>query len=181
MNSFAQTETERRLANIALIGVIETADYSASPATARVRVGELLTGDLAMATTRAGPDRDWHPYEIGEQVVILCPSGEPANGVIIAALNSDAAPNTRGRESVRSVNFADGAQVVYDRDAHHMTVNLAHGSIEIIANGGVNIIGDITLTGKMTASDDVIAAGISLKNHKHQGVQAGGAVSGKPL
>lgn len=176
---FAMTEIDRRLGNIAIIGVVEEADYDA--ATARLRVGDLLTGPLAMGFTRAGPDRDYHPYEIGEQVVALCPSGEPTNGVIIAAINSDAHPPAHASADMRAIDFSDGAKVSYDRAAQHMIVDLQGGTLEVIASGGIAITGDITLTGKLTASGDVIADGVSLINHKHSGVQSGGAQTGKPV
>jgi hypothetical protein len=37
------------------------------------------------------------------------------------------------------------------------------------------------LTGKLTASDDVIANGISLHDHKHDGVQTGSGQTGTPV
>ena len=48
------------------------------------------------------------------------------------------------------------------------------GSINIIANGGINITGNVTVNG------DVTANGISLINHVHSGVEAGGSNTGKP-
>lgn len=37
------------------------------------------------------------------------------------------------------------------------------------------------LNGTLTASEDVVAAGISLKSHKHGGLQPGGVQSGTPV
>jgi phage baseplate assembly protein gpV len=45
----------------------------------------------------------------------------------------------------------------------------------------VKITGDVELTGKLTASDDVIANGISLHDHKHDGVQTGSGQTGTPV
>jgi phage baseplate assembly protein gpV len=45
----------------------------------------------------------------------------------------------------------------------------------------VKITGDVELTGKLTASDDVIANGISLRDHKHDGVQTGSGQTGAPV
>lgn len=58
------------------------------------------------------------------------------------------------------------------------------GDVEI--EGNVDITGDVKITGKVevtqtvTAQEDVIGAGISLKEHVHSGVQPGGGSSGQP-
>ena len=49
------------------------------------------------------------------------------------------------------------------------------------APGGTSWTGDIDVEGKLTASDDVVGGGKSLKGHKHGGVQAGGAQTGAPV
>jgi phage baseplate assembly protein gpV len=53
-------------------------------------------------------------------------------------------------------------------------------SAAIEATGGITIRGDVAIEGKLTASDDVIADGKSLKNHTHGGVQAGAAHTQRP-
>jgi len=51
------------------------------------------------------------------------------------------------------------------------------GSVYLaVTPGGIQIQGDVTVTG-----GDVVADGISLKQHKHPGVQAGGGMSDKPI
>ncbi|WP_429275194.1 hypothetical protein [Novosphingobium gossypii] len=39
----------------------------------------------------------------------------------------------------------------------------------------------VTVNSTVTVSQDVVGGGISLKGHKHTGVQAGGAQSGGPV
>jgi phage baseplate assembly protein V len=41
--------------------------------------------------------------------------------------------------------------------------------------------GDMTCTGTITAETDVIGGGISLKTHKHGGVQTGGGLTSIPI
>ncbi|TNH44717.1 phage baseplate assembly protein V [Photorhabdus luminescens] len=64
-------------------------------------------------------------------------------------------------------------------------------SPEIILNGNVTINGNLsqgmgagggtaTMQGPVAVNNDVTAAGISLKNHVHSGVQSGGGKTGKP-
>ncbi|WP_391529502.1 phage baseplate assembly protein V [Photorhabdus akhurstii] len=98
----------------------------------------------------------------------------------------------------------DGAAYIeLDPNSHNITVitptkltATANGSTEItspdiILNGNVTINGNLsqgmgagggtaTMQGPVTVSNDVTAAGISLKNHVHSGVQSGGSKTGKP-
>ncbi|KOY60945.1 translation initiation factor IF-2 [Photorhabdus heterorhabditis] len=98
----------------------------------------------------------------------------------------------------------DGAAYIeLDPGSHNITVitpakltATANGgteitSPEIILNGNVTINGNLsqgmgagggiaTMQGPVTVSNDVTAAGISLKNHVHSGVQSGGSNTGKP-
>ncbi|HUD90237.1 MAG TPA: phage baseplate assembly protein V, partial [Sphingobium sp.] len=81
-----------------------------------------------------------------------------------------------------------GAVIGYDHTAHSLHIVLPKGgTATLVAPGGATITGDVTIngnlsiTGKAEASEDVIGGGISLKNHKHTGVTAGGAQSGTPV
>lgn len=49
------------------------------------------------------------------------------------------------------------------------------------ATGNVAITGDASTTGTITGNTEVIGGGKSLKDHKHGGVTAGGAQSGRPI
>lgn len=59
----------------------------------------------------------------------------------------------------------------------HLTVL---GGITVSGGGGSQITGDFTLNGSMTATNDVVANGISLNSHVHGGVQAGGSDTSTP-
>lgn len=59
----------------------------------------------------------------------------------------------------------------------HLTVL---GGITVSGGGGSSMSGDFKLNGTMTATDDVIANGISLNSHVHSGVQAGGSDTSAP-
>ncbi|NDL01275.1 phage baseplate assembly protein V [Photorhabdus bodei] len=98
----------------------------------------------------------------------------------------------------------DGAAYIeLDPNSHNVTIitsakliATANGGTEItspdiILNGNVTINGNLsqgmgagggtaTMQGPVTVSNDVTAAGISLKNHVHSGVQSGGGKTGKP-
>lgn len=178
--SAAITDTQRRLANIIRIGTIEEADY----ATARVKVrfGEILTGWLPFGGQRAGGMRVWNPPSVGEQVVVLSPSGDLAQGVAIPGLYSDAKPAPGSTGSAVNVVFPDGSTLSWDGGNLVFTSTAA---VKIVAptirlEGAVTVIGNINQTGGITSSGDHVAQGVSLKTHTHSGVTPGPANTGAP-
>lgn len=57
----------------------------------------------------------------------------------------------------------------------------AAGSLTITADGVASFIGPrVTVSGDVIVQGDVMAGTISLRNHKHTGVQAGGSLTGLP-
>jgi phage baseplate assembly protein V len=187
----ALSDPRRVIGNIVQFGTVESVDLPA--ATCRVRVGEIVTGDLPWLASRAGATRIWSPPTVGEQCVLLCPEGDFEAGVVLPGLFSDAArpPSTLG--TINVVRYSDGAFVQYDTVAKQLSAVLPTGGKAVLrASGGVTITGpvtiagrltvqgDVSVTGTVTSSIDVVAAGKSLKGHKHLGVAAGAAVSGPP-
>ena len=155
MSPFEAEQNERRLANLAQMGVVEEVKYS-NPPKARVRTGELLTGWLRMGTRRAGDAHESWGYSAGEEVLVISTSGNMAQGVIVCAL----------------ANGANAAQAA----AGKFKTTYPGGEIIEIAGGEVTI----TAPGNVIVNGDVIANGISLINHVHGGILPGPADTGKP-
>ena len=184
--NFEMTETARRLANMIMLGTVAEADYEAPRV--KVQAGDLLTTWLPWLTARAGDDRSWHAPEIGEQVIILSPSGNPAQGVVLMGLYSDARPAPVESEDKAHITFADGAVIEYDRSIHHLKAVLPDGATtELVSTGGVSIIGDVNVAGDITASGDVTDHTRSMQGdrdiyngHTHGGVQSGGSTTSNP-
>ncbi|MEJ1436572.1 MAG: phage baseplate assembly protein V [Candidatus Sedimenticola sp. (ex Thyasira tokunagai)] len=171
---FELAQLSRQLHNLIRPGTIAEVDCDA----ARVRVtsGDLLTGWLPWLTTRAGNDRSWWAPEVGEQVLLLCPAGNPAQGYALPAIYQAAHPANGNSPDLHRTTYSDGAIIEYHRGDHHLAVTLpAGGTLTLSAQGGIHIEGDITVEG------DVIADGISLKHHTHGGVMAGGATTSEPV
>lgn len=181
----------RLLSNLIRTGTIAEVD----PAQQRVRVstGELTTDWAPWFARRAGSTLTWSAPSVGEQVLVLCPEGDPANAVVLCGLYSDQVAPPSSDPAVDVVQYADGAQVAYNAQSHVLSAVLPAGAtVQITADGGTTIngpltvngatkiVGDTEITGKATASVDVVGAGISLKNHKHSGVQSGSALTGAP-
>jgi phage baseplate assembly protein V len=103
-------DLRRRMANIIRIGTVVEVDYA--KAVARITIGELKTTWLPWIL-RAGDDQSWHGVDIGEQVLVLAPSGDLAQGVILPSLHKET-PVCQG--NIHSMTFKDGSHIVFDRD-----------------------------------------------------------------
>lgn len=184
-------ELARLIENLVRLGTV--AAVQVQPPRVQVKSGKILTAWLPWLSLRAGGDREWDPPTIGEQVVLLSPSGLLAQGVVLAGLFSDQVPANGDREGLHRRTYRDGAVIEYDSIAHHLRAVLpGDGTTEVVSRGGFNIVGPIThqgdytqtgnqtITGKVTVSEDVVAAEISLVQHRHGGVMSGGSKTEVP-
>ncbi|CAM8673035.1 phage baseplate assembly protein V [Sphingobium sp.] len=173
-------DPERLTGEILRYGTIASVDLG--NATCTVESGDIVTGDLPWVAQRAGAVLAWSPPTVGEQCLLLAPEGDLACGLVIVGLYSDACPAPSSSPDITLLKFPDGAILSYDHAAHALAATLpAGGTVAITADGGVTIDGPLQVNGKVTATEDVVAAGVSLKDHKHGQVQAGTAQSGKPV
>lgn len=181
----------RLLENLIRFGTIAEVDETA--ARVKVTTGTLTTAWLPWLAPRAGADREWNPPTEGEQVILLSPSGQLANGVAITGLFSDLIPANGDLPGLHRRTYRDGAVIEYDSINNHLRAILpAAGTTELESLGGISIKGPIThqgdytqtgnqnITGTCTVSEDVIADGVSLVNHTHGGVMPGSGQTGKP-
>lgn len=146
INGMNIADLARLIENIVRLGTI--AEVQMQPPRVKVKSGTLTTTWLPWLALRAGADREWDPPTIGEQVVLLSPSGNLAQGVVLTGLFSDLIPANGERAGLHRRTYRDGAVIEYDSIAHHLRATLP-GSAE------VNATGDITLT---SASNITIAA-----------------------
>lgn len=151
------------LGDLLRFGTVATVDLAA--ATATVACGDVVSPPLHWLQW-AGEFRLWSPPSAGEQVLLICPEGDIAGGVILRGLNSAAFP-APGSDANPQLHGKDG-----------LIITLTGDGLQITAPGGVTIDGDVNVTGTITASEDVLGGGISLKSHTHGGVQAGAAQTG---
>ncbi|WP_163372873.1 phage baseplate assembly protein V [Endozoicomonas acroporae] len=181
--SFRLSDLERRVAG--LINVGRVADLDEQAARVRVEFGEILTDWLPWLTTRAGFDRSWWAPEVGEQVLILAPSGELAQAVVLPAIYRDSHPAPVHSADLALLVFSDGTTIQYDRGKHALTAHLpaggtttltSPGKVTINAAGGVVINGNVTVNGNISASGDVADGTRSMRGdrgiyngHNHTG------------
>jgi phage baseplate assembly protein V len=213
--NFQQTaDVQRRLSNLVRAGTVASVDLP--NARCRVTIGNLLTAPLPFLSAKAGPDKTWHPPEVGEQVIVLSPSGELAAGFVLGGVYTTANPPPSASQNVSTMVFADGASATYDRALHSLTINqpAAGSSLQITVNGNATVSAtgnalveadgnatvsagavarieagtqvqivapSVSITSTVTVSGDVTAGGISLKTHKHGGVQGGSSQTSTPV
>lgn len=176
-------ELMRRLDNMIRLGTVEEIDASARPAPlVRVLSGRLLTGWIPYFLIAAGADHDGYAPSIGEGCVVFSPAGDPAQGFALCGLPTDQFPAAAFDQAKRVRQYRDGALVQYDSDTHHLTATLpAGGRVTITSPAGFQLIGDVDVDGTVRATQDVVAAGVSLVSHPTSGVRAGGDQSGPPV
>ncbi len=120
--SYAAAEADRRIANIAALGIVTAVDGAAG--TARVAVGDLTTPALPVMQIRAGALSFYWMPSVGEQVLIVSPSGDVAQGVIIGSLFAGNAPSS---------------------DASTPMIDLGGG--RMVLNGDLEVTGDVIASG----------------------------------
>lgn len=173
------TDLLRRLENLIRLGTIAAVDHQAARCT--VKSGGLSIPNLPWLALRAGDSSDWDPPTVGEQCILIAPSGEPAQGVALVGLYSQQRPAPANSANVRRRTYPDGAVINYDHATHTLSATLpSGGKAQLTAPGGVTILGNVDITGTVTVSADVVASGISLVTHKHGGVQTGSGTTAVP-
>jgi phage baseplate assembly protein V len=186
--SYAVAELDRRLANLVRIGTIAAIDLAASPPVVRVDLGDVVTDWLPWLTTRAGGVRHWSPPDLNEQVMLLAPSGELAQAVVLPGVFCDAFPANGTAQLLDRTTYPDGSVVEYDAAAHKLTVSVGTGSVvvncatatvnastsvkldtpETICTGNLTVQKKLTYQGGMAGSNSqggataVISGGLTL-------------------
>jgi len=152
---FTLNDLGRRLANVIRIGTIFEIDFQA--AKARVKIGELETDFLPWANANSGSNNSWNPPEIDEQVIILSPSGDLSQAVILPSLYKNNASDSD--QNIKSITYQDGSKISFD---------IASGTLDLDLKGDVKI--------KVVGNAEIEAAKVTLKGD----VDLGGS-GGQPI
>lgn len=130
-------ELSRLVSNLIVIGTIHSVDHQS--VRARVTIGKLTTEWLPWFEQRAGQTTTWDPPTVGEQCMVLSPSGAIEKGIILVGLNSNAIQPPSHDDSQHITRYPDGGLVRYDHQAHVYTVSVPDGGKIVLT------IGDTTL------------------------------------
>lgn len=160
-SNLAQSDMQNRLAKLISLGTVNEVDYE--KALVRVAIGDWLTAWLPWLTAQAFNDLNWQAPEVGEQVVVLAPCGDLAQGVVLGSLYqnshnletvaSDVA--LESRQHVQRTKYQDGSLIEYDREKHRYFIDIKgeEATVDIVSAGTLNITTekDITVHTKTNA------------------------------
>ena len=129
--SYEASQTDRLLANLIRYGRVQS--VAGGMATVDFD-GEVVSG-LTWTKQRAGDDRQYHAPSVGEQVVVLSPSGELSQGVIVGSISQDLFPDAGSDANPRTI-YADGTVIEYNKTSHTLTIDTsaASGTVLIKCN-----------------------------------------------
>lgn len=118
------TDTERRLSNV--IFLAEIAKLDAKKSLMRIKAGSIYSDWIPYMTLRAGPDRTWHIFEPGEQVLVAAPGGDINQAVILGAVYQQDFPQPEDDEDISATHWKDETFLRYDRKKHQWHLKLPH-------------------------------------------------------
>lgn len=183
-------EDQRRLHNLATIGTVTHID--ADNALMRLSVGDNETDWVNIPAVAAGQVRVWRCPSIGEQYLLISPSGDLANAIPVMSLYSDANPSPSSNpDEIRiryndtdfcSINTSDSNIVLHlsDMTAEAKT-SITLDTPDTTLTGDLKVHGNIDCDNTIAAKTEVKAAGIKLTSHGHTNVENGRGTSGKPV
>ena len=148
--SYAAAQMDRMLAGLLIPCYVVAVDL----VDAKVRVTD--GGDWTSAWVRwhslaAGKARHWRAPSIGEQGMLVSPSGEPAQGTFVPGLYGNAGPPPDNRDHVEVWRFDDGGSLVYDWAANSYTIKLPTGTVNIEVGSSKATITDAAISAKSKA------------------------------
>lgn len=134
--SYTAAENERAREGIVRFGVVTAVDASA----ARAKVtfgGESQSDWLPWSAERAGTIKVWAPVSIGEQVLVLAPSGDSAQGVIVGSTFSDGNEPPANTEAVYKIELGGSS---FTMTADQITLS-SNGSTIVMNAAGIIVNG----------------------------------------
>lgn len=187
--SYASAEHDRMIAAMLLPCYVVALDLAASPPMCRVSTGPDWTSAwVRWHSGAAGKARHWRAPSLGEQGVLLSPSGQAGMGSFIPGLYGDAGPAPDTRDHVEVWRFEDGGSLIYDWQASTYSIDLPGGTVTIVVGGSsavvtsdavtvkagdISLIGAVTIDGPLMVTGDITGLGKitdtrgNTSNHKH--------------
>ena len=122
MDELALPDLARRQANTLRVGTVMAVDPANN--LLRVKSGNIETDWIRWGVRRAKGTRTWSALEVGEQVLLGCPSGDLRQAVVLCAIPQDAAPPAGDTAEIERTEYPDGTVAEYDHGAHRLLWNL---------------------------------------------------------
>ena len=87
---------------------------------------------------------------------MLAPNGDPVRAVVLPSLYQIVHPRPDSPPTTDARSYADGSFIPYDISSHVVDIKLtSDGALNVAADGGITLSGDVTVTGSLTAGGDV--------------------------
>ena len=185
--SYASAMHDRMLARLLIPCRVVAVDLAA----ARVRVADgsgWTSAWLRWHSLAAGKARHWRAPSLGEQGVLVSPSGEPAQGTFVPGLYGNAGSPPDNRDHVAAWYFDAGGLLAYDWQARRYDIHLPSGNATVtvgastvqVSDGAITLngaaitlTGSVAINGTLQVSGDIHGGGRIIDtagntaNHKH--------------
>lgn len=175
------SEQQRRLHNIATIGTVF--DVNPDDQTMRLDVGDNQTDWLPIPALAAGQVRVWRCPSVGEQFLLVSPSGELANAIPVLSLYSNQHPSPSNDPNEIRVRFNDSDFLSVNTQDSQLTLKINDVIFNVnntTLTGNLAVNGNVQVDGNIHSNGDTVAGSISLKSHTHGNVQSGRSNTGAP-
>ena len=183
-------ETQRRLHNIATIGTVIKID--ADKALMRLAVGDNETDWVNIPSIAAGAISVWRCPSIGEQYLLVSPSGDLANAIPVISLYSEHNPSPSTDPNEIRIRYNDTDFCSIDVANSQLTMHISEAVIKSKTSilldtpktrmtGSLQVDKDIHANETIKSDDEIYAKDIKLSKHGHKNVRSGSDVSGDPV
>lgn len=175
------SEQQRRLNNLATIGTV----FAVNPddQTMRLDVGDNQTDWLPIPAIFAGKVSVWRCPSIGEQFLLISPSGELANAIPVLSLycNQHTSPSHDPNEIRIRYNDSDFLSIKTADSGLTLKINdVLFDVSRTTLTGDLTVNGNVKVDGNIHSDGDTVAGSISLQSHTHGNVQSGRSNTGAP-
>ena len=175
------SEQQRRLHNIATIGTVF--DVNPDDQTMRLDVGDNQTDWLPIPALAAGQVRVWRCPSVGEQFLLVSPSGELANAIPVLSLYSNQHPSPSNDPNEIRVRYNDSDFLSVKTQDSQLILQINDVIFDVNSTtltGDLTVDGSVQVDGNIHSDGDTVAGSISLQKHKHGGVMGGNSTTGAP-
>lgn len=138
-NEFGNSETDRRLSSMLVEGTVS--EVQLKPLRVRITDGAGWTSALLRPfTLSSGKVRTWRPPSLGEEAIILSPSGSPEQGLVLIGFFGEMFGQNDELDTITATDFPDGSRDSHDHDAKERTISIPAGGKFTVAVGASSLV-----------------------------------------
>ena len=149
-------------------GIVTSVDIVNHAVKVTVEPDGVESGWIPDGAVAAGGLKISCPSEVGTQVLLVAVEGDAEHPVVIARIFDTVVTVPVSPATSRPVQAGEIGIFLNSGTYLHMTPS------------GTFLGGDLAISGSLTATADIVSAGVSLQHHVHSAVQSGNETSGPP-